>query len=108
MDGRGECAVHWGVDAPGDPQRQGARESGKEEGGGRVRQLQKLLTEEQVCELTGLSPTTLRDMRAKVKKDPLPFYKLGRCVRYGEQDLAKWLERHRFLDDKEAGFSKGA
>jgi predicted DNA-binding transcriptional regulator AlpA len=68
----------------------------------------KLLTEEQVSEQTGLSATTLKDLRSKPGQDPLPFYKIGRCVRYAEDDVVKWLERRKFLDSKEARFSKGA
>jgi predicted DNA-binding transcriptional regulator AlpA len=46
-----------------------------------------------VSEQTGLSATTLKDLRSKPGQDPLPFYKIGRCVRYAEDDVVKWLER---------------
>ncbi|MFL0560563.1 helix-turn-helix transcriptional regulator [Sphingomonas sp. 179-I 2A4 NHS] len=39
--------------------------------------------------MLGLSPATLRNMR--VKGDGPPFVKMGRAVRYREEDLRDWV-----------------
>ena len=50
----------------------------------------KLLTPEQVSELTALSIETLAQWRCR--KRGIPYVKISRnCVRYRESDLDKWL-----------------
>lgn len=65
----------------------------------------RLLTAEQVHEWFGIPLATLESMRARPGKDPIPFTKVGRLVRYREDLLLKWLERNTFDDTEQ---SKGA
>ena len=51
------------------------------------------LSPAEVSKLTGLSIKTLERMRAKGIGPP--FYKIGRLVRYGLDDLYTWMERGR-------------
>lgn len=59
------------------------------------------LTEQQLSDRIGVSVDTLREMRTKPGQDPLPFIKIGKCVRYSESDVADWLERRRVYDSHE-------
>jgi hypothetical protein len=56
----------------------------------------RLLTEQEVSNWTGLAVATLRTMRSRPGKDPFPYTKIGGKVRYREDLLLKWLERHTF------------
>lgn len=56
----------------------------------------RLLSEDQVHQWTGLPIATLRTMRSRPGRDPIPYTKLGRIVRYREDLLLKWLERNTF------------
>jgi predicted DNA-binding transcriptional regulator AlpA len=57
----------------------------------------RLLTEKEVSEWTRLAVPTLRSMRSRPGKDPIPYTKLGgKIVRYREDLLLKWLERRTF------------
>ncbi len=60
------------------------------------------LTEQQVSERLGVSLSVLHNMRKPGTADPLPFFKIGKCVRYSESDLHDWLERRRCFDSHEA------
>ena len=52
----------------------------------------KLLTTDDVAEMTGLSPETLAQWRW-LKKE-IPFVRLGKkCVRYRQSDIDAWLEK---------------
>jgi len=52
----------------------------------------KLLTTEEVANLTGLSPETLAQWRW-LKKE-LPFLRIGKkCVRYRQSDIDAWLAK---------------
>lgn len=62
----------------------------------------ELLTEQQVSEWTGVSLSTLRRMRTKNCKDPIPFTKIGGSVRYRKELVEKWLERNTHFDDASA------
>lgn len=65
----------------------------------------RLLTEQQVHEWLQIPVATLRDMRVRPKRDPLPFTKIGGAVRYREDLLLKWIERNTFdcTDEWKAG-----
>jgi excisionase family DNA binding protein len=53
---------------------------------------ERLLTAEQVAELTGLSTETLAQWRSQ--KRGIPFIKISRnCVRYRRVDLDDWLNK---------------
>lgn len=54
----------------------------------------KLLTENEVAEWIGLAITTLRTMRSRPGKDPIPYTKVGKLIRYREDLLLKWIERN--------------
>ena len=52
----------------------------------------KLLTTDEVAEMTGLSPETLAQWRW-LKKE-IPFVRLGKkCVRYRQSDIDAWVEK---------------
>ena len=52
----------------------------------------KLLTTDEVAEMTGLSPETLAQWRW-LKKE-IPFVRLGKkCVRYRQSDIDAWLAK---------------
>lgn len=54
--------------------------------------LTRLLTTEDVAEITGLSPETLAQWRW-LKKE-IPYVRLGtKCVRYRQSDIDAWLEK---------------
>ena len=42
----------------------------------------------------GVSPTTLTTWRS-THRYCIPFYKVGRCVRYRQSDLDAWLETRK-------------
>jgi predicted DNA-binding transcriptional regulator AlpA len=58
----------------------------------------RLLTEQEVAEMLSLSVTTLRSMRSrnrlKEARDPIPFIKIGRIVRYNEDEILQYLDRN--------------
>jgi excisionase family DNA binding protein len=67
---------------------QGDRASGSAE----TPVMPKLLTTDDVAEMTGLSPETLAQWRW-LKKE-IPFVRLGKkCVRYRQSDIDAWLEK---------------
>lgn len=47
------------------------------------------LNERQLAEQLGMSPRTLQGWR--LKADHLPYYKVGRLVRYAENEVNEWL-----------------
>ena len=51
-----------------------------------------LLTREQAAEYLGIAPQTLA-VWATTKRYNLPFIKVGRCVRYRQRDLDRFLEQ---------------
>jgi hypothetical protein len=65
----------------------------------------RLFTEDEVSEWFGIAVATLRTMRARPGKDPIPFTKVGGKVKYREDLLLKWLERNTF-DDTSDYFEK--
>ncbi len=50
-----------------------------------------LLTREQAAEYLGVSKNTL-EVWATTKRYPLPYTKIGRCVRYRRRDLDRFIE----------------
>jgi hypothetical protein len=67
----------------------------------------RLLTEDQVSQWTGVPVATLRSMRSRPGKDPIPFTKIGRLIRYREDLLMKWLERNTFDDTEQSKEARG-
>jgi len=55
--------------------------------------LTRFLTERDVSNLTKLGIQTLRNHRSKGKG--IPYHKIGRSVRYAEEDVARFMEQHR-------------
>jgi len=53
----------------------------------------KLLTPETVADLLGLTLHTLAVWRC-VKRVPLPYVKVGRCVRYRAADVEAFISSH--------------
>jgi excisionase family DNA binding protein len=52
----------------------------------------KLLTPQQLAELTGLSLSTLAKLR--LTSNGPPFQKFGAAVRYPEEDVSRWIDSH--------------
>ena len=60
----------------------------------------RLLTAEDVAELTGLSVETLAQWRSQ--KRGIPYVKISRnCVRYRQSDLDRWLAERIVRTDQE-------
>lgn len=55
-------------------------------------EVHKLLTQQQVVELTGMSPAFFE--MSRFKGTGIPYVKIGRSVRYREQDLVKFINDH--------------
>ena len=61
-------------------------------GNAEARLMTKLLTTDDVAEITGLSPETLAQWRWL--KKGIPFVRLGKkCVRYRQCDIDAWLAK---------------
>jgi excisionase family DNA binding protein len=60
------------------------------------------MNEKEVAERLGISLSSVQSMRKPGVPDPLPFFKIGKCIRYSESDLHDWLERRRCFDSFEA------
>lgn len=58
-----------------------------------IQQAKKFITEKSVSALTGLSLSTLRKDRFYGKR--LPFYKIGKSVRYALDDVYAFMEQHK-------------
>jgi hypothetical protein len=54
--------------------------------------LQKMLSEEEVAQILGVKPNTLKDWRCRGSKS-LKYVKSGKLVRYKERDLAQFIEK---------------
>ncbi len=55
-------------------------------------QMDKLLTQHQVVEWTGMSPAWFE--MSRFKGTGIPYVKIGRAVRYREQDISKFIFDH--------------
>lgn len=57
------------------------------------------LKNRQAAEYLGLSESSLRQDRMngprKGRMSPIPFYRLGRAIRYRKAELDEWLKKHR-------------
>ena len=62
----------------------------------------QFLTEQEVSARLGVSLSVVQNMRRPGVADPLPFFKIGKCIRYSECDLHDWLERRKCFDSHEA------
>jgi excisionase family DNA binding protein len=52
--------------------------------------MERLFTIDDVCEITGLRPSTIYAMISQKK---IPVVKIsGRCVRFREKDIERWIE----------------
>ena len=66
----------------------------------RVERVSRLLTAEDVAELTGLSVETLAQWRSQ--KRGMPYVKISRnCVRYRQTDLDVWLSERIVRTDED-------
>ncbi|OGQ00359.1 MAG: hypothetical protein A2Z40_05735 [Deltaproteobacteria bacterium RBG_19FT_COMBO_60_16] len=57
----------------------------------------RLLRDPQAAELLGVRPQTLMNARCTGSGAyaELPYYRMGRAIRYAEEDIAQFLHRHR-------------
>lgn len=55
-------------------------------------QIGKLLTQHQVVQITGMSPAWFE--MARFKGTGIPYVKIGRSVRYRQQDIEKFINDH--------------
>ena len=58
----------------------------------------RYISEKQVSIITGIALSTLRNSR--FKGIGLPYYKLGRCVRYRYGDVIKYVEDRKVKTSK--------
>ena len=56
--------------------------------------IQKLVSEKEACEILGCKPNTLAVWRTN-RRYSLPFYKIGRLVKYKISDLEKFILENR-------------
>ncbi|OFZ55002.1 MAG: hypothetical protein A2428_03255 [Bdellovibrionales bacterium RIFOXYC1_FULL_54_43] len=56
----------------------------------------KLLNEFEAAELLGLTVSSLRTRRARPGPNPIPYKKIGRSVRYSENELKRYLEQNSY------------
>jgi predicted DNA-binding transcriptional regulator AlpA len=63
-----------------------------------LNQNNQYLNERQVSEITGRALSTLRNERSK--RIGIPYYKIGRSVRYNFQDVIKFMESHKIIPDQ--------
>lgn len=61
----------------------------------------KYLNEKEVAEMTGIAVSTLQNDRACRRR--LPYYKIGKSVRYSIDDVKAFMEGHRVSSDKGQG-----
>jgi predicted site-specific integrase-resolvase len=57
------------------------------------------LREKETAKTLGVAVQTLRNWR-HLRKGP-PYIKLGRAIRYRDEDLAAFLEKHRVTPDND-------
>lgn len=55
----------------------------------------RLLNESEVAELLGVRTATLQAWRTDARRQPLPYVKLGRLVRYAREDVEEFLRKSR-------------
>lgn len=55
-------------------------------------EIHKLLNQKAACEITGMSPAWFE--MSRFKGTGIPYVKIGRAVRYREQDIAKFISDH--------------
>lgn len=60
-----------------------------------------MLDEKSAAQFLGLSPRTLQKFRCEGNDGPR-FFKLGRAVRYGEDELRAWLAARLAANTREA------
>lgn len=58
------------------------------------------IDEKQVAEITGLSLSTLR--RDRHMRQGMPYYKIGRAVRYSVEDIVEYMESRRIVSRRES------
>lgn len=69
-----------------------ANANGVDSMGAVVATLVRLLTPQQLADMTGLSVSTLAKLR--LTSEGCPFRKLGGSVRYSEDDAIEWINAH--------------
>ena len=60
---------------------------------------EELLNEQEVAEILKIKPATLAQWRC-LKRFNLPYFKIGKLVRYKAEDLKKWIENRGVTDGK--------
>lgn len=58
-----------------------------------LQQLEQLIDEKQLAEITGKALQTIRNDRCK--KKGVPYIKLGRSIRYSLSDIARYIDENR-------------
>jgi len=53
----------------------------------------RMLKEKQAAEMLGVSPNTLRTWRSRPPVNAPRHTKVGRCIRYSENELRRYIER---------------
>lgn len=56
----------------------------------------RLMNEFEAAEMLGLTVSSLRTRRARPGPNPIPYFKIGRSVRYSEKELRQYLESNRY------------
>jgi hypothetical protein len=61
----------------------------------------KYIDEQEVARITGRALSTLRNERFNHRG--IPYYKVGRSVRYSLGDVIQFMEKHRIETEPQAG-----
>ena len=61
--------------------------------------MEKLIGQEEAANFLGVLPKTMSVWRS-TKRYNIPFYKIGRLVKYKMSDLEKWVEERTVYNEK--------
>jgi predicted DNA-binding transcriptional regulator AlpA len=61
-------------------------------------EMNKVVNDQESAEMLGVAPQTLRNWRS-LRKGP-PYLKVGRAVRYRQEDLIAYLDKRRIDPEK--------
>jgi excisionase family DNA binding protein len=110
LDGHGETPAGR-RQAPGPPPRRHTRPLADYQGQRRrIRRGQavKHLTTQQLADLLGMHPRTIADDRRDGSLGGIPFTRIGRAVRYRDDDVRQWLDQRRYIGGADTSLRAGS
>lgn len=58
--------------------------------------MKDILNAKEACEFLSISRTKLYEL----KKEGLPYYKIGKAIRFNRKDILEWLKKYETSDKK--------